>query len=177
MLRLLLLRHAKSDWSDPALSDHDRPLGPRGLKAVPLIAAVMARKGLVPAACLTSTASRARDTARLVLAGLAQGADIAVTPLPALYDFGSGREAAAAIAVHGGTATPLLVVGHNPAFHRLALRLAADGGKADMAKLKRKFPAGALAVIDLAIAAWADLPGATGRLCAFIRPRAINGDD
>jgi phosphohistidine phosphatase len=177
MLRLLLLRHAKSDWSDAATRDHDRPLGARGLKAAPLMGRAMVARELVPAACLTSSARRARDTARLVLAEMPQGAGIAVTPLPALYDFGSGREVAAAIAGHGGTASPLLVVGHNPAFHALALRLAAQGPKADLDELHRKFPTGALAVIDLAIDRWADLPGATGRLVAFIRPKAINGDD
>jgi phosphohistidine phosphatase len=177
MLRLLLLRHAKSDWSDPAIADHDRPLGPRGFKAAPLVAAHMAREALVPAACLTSTARRARDTARLVLAGLPDGAGIAATPLPELYDFGSGREVAAAIARHGGSASPLLVVGHNPAFHALAIRLAAEGGKADLAQLRRKFPTCALAVIDFDIATWAELPGVTGKIVAFIRPKTINGDD
>ena len=174
MLRLLLLRHAKSDWDDAALGDHDRPLAARGLKAAPLVAAVMDREGFVPAACLTSTARRARDTVRLVLAGLPGGADIAVTPLKALYDFGSGREVVAAIAAHGGTASPLMVVGHNPAFHGLALRLASSGAEPDMKELKRKFPTCALAVIDLPIDRWSDLPGATGNLFAFIRPKAIN---
>ncbi len=177
MLRLLLLRHAKSDWSDPASGDHDRPLGPRGLKAAPSVAAVMQRKGFIPAQVLTSTARRARETTRLVLAGLPGGKDIAVTPLRALYDFGSGREVAAAIAAHGGNASPLMVVGHNPAFHGLALRLASSGATPDMEELKRKFPTCALAVIDLPIDRWSDLPGATGRLFAFIRPKAINNGD
>jgi phosphohistidine phosphatase len=141
MLRLLLLRHAKSDWSDAGLGDHDRPLAPRGLKAASLM-----------------------------------GAAIPVTTLAALYDFGSGREVSAVIAAHGGSASPLLVVGHNPAFHALAVRMVADGARAAMAELKRKFPTGALAVIDVPIEAWADLPGAGGKLVAFIRPKAINDD-
>ncbi len=177
MLRLCLLRHAKSDWSDAALDDHDRPLAARGLKAAPLVAAEMDRKGFIPAACLTSTARRARDTVRLVLAGLPGGAHISITPLKALYDFGNGRAVADAIATHGGTASPLMVVGHNPAFHALALRLASSGAEPDMKELKRKFPTCALAVIDLPIARWSDLPGATGTLSAFIRPKAINKEN
>ena len=174
MLRLLLLRHAKSDWSDPALSDHDRPLATRGLKTAPRVAAVMARKGYIPALCLTSTARRARHTVDLVLAGLPGGGDIAVRPLTALYDFGGGREVRQAIAANGGHASPLLVVGHNPALHALAQTLAGDGKKAAMAELKRKFPTAALAVIDFPIATWSELPQATGRLVDFIRPKAIN---
>jgi phosphohistidine phosphatase len=38
MRRLLLLRHAKSSWDEPALADHDRPLAPRGRRASKLIA-------------------------------------------------------------------------------------------------------------------------------------------
>jgi len=174
MLRLLLLRHAKSDWSDPALGDHDRPLNSRGLKAAPRVAAVMARKGYVPALCLTSTARRARHTTDLVLAGLPGGGDIRVRPLTALYNFGRGREVRETIAANGGRASPLLVVGHNPAFHALALNLVGDGKKAAMAEFRRKFPTAALAVIDFPIATWAELPGTMGRLVDFIRPKAIN---
>ena len=38
MLRLFLLRHAKSSWSDPSLHDFDRPLNKRGLSDAPKIA-------------------------------------------------------------------------------------------------------------------------------------------
>jgi phosphohistidine phosphatase len=31
---VVLVRHAKSAWDDPSLDDHDRPLAPRGEKAV-----------------------------------------------------------------------------------------------------------------------------------------------
>jgi len=173
MLRLLLLRHAKSDWSDPALGDHDRPLSGRGLKAAPRVAAVMARKGYIPALCLTSTALRAGNTVDLVLAGLPGSGDVPVRRLAALYDFGSGREVRDAIAENGGNTSPLLVVGHNPAFHALALSLVADGKKSAMAELRRKYPTAALAVIDFPIATWAELAQARGRLVDFIRPKAI----
>jgi len=174
MLRLLLLRHAKSDWSDPGLGDHDRPLSNRGFKAAPRVAAVMARKGYIPALCLTSTALRARHTLNLVLAGLPGGGEVPVRPLTALYDFGSGREVRQAIAANGEGASPLLVVGHNPAFHALALNLVSSGKKSAKVELRRKFPTAALAVIDFPITTWAELPGAAGQLVDFIRPKAIN---
>lgn len=172
MLRLLLLRHAKSDWSDPGLDDHDRPLSKRGLKAAPRVAAVMARKSYIPSLCLTSTARRARHTVDLVLAGL-PGDEIPVRPLPTLYDFGSGGDVRQAIAENGGNSSPLLVAGHNPAFHGLALSLVANGRKSAMAELRRKFPTAALAVIDFPIGAWSELSRSSGRLVDFIRPKAI----
>ncbi|TIP33615.1 MAG: histidine phosphatase family protein, partial [Mesorhizobium sp.] len=45
MKQLLILRHAKSSWDDPALADFDRPLAPRGLKTAPLMGRELARRG------------------------------------------------------------------------------------------------------------------------------------
>ena len=37
MKHLMLLRHAKSSWDHPELSDEERPLAPRGVKVLPLM--------------------------------------------------------------------------------------------------------------------------------------------
>ena len=66
MRRLLLLRHAKSSWSEPGASDHDRPLNRRGQEAAPRIGAYLARHRLIPDRVLCSTARRARETWELV---------------------------------------------------------------------------------------------------------------
>ncbi|MDE0547067.1 histidine phosphatase family protein [Microbacterium sp. C7(2022)] len=63
MIRLALVRHAKSDWGDPALPDHDRPLNARGLSDAPRMAEQFAASGFTPEAILSSTALRARTTA------------------------------------------------------------------------------------------------------------------
>jgi phosphohistidine phosphatase len=68
-LRLLLLRHAKSDWSG-SCGDHDRPLAPRGRKAAPRMGPFMRKKGYVPAAVLCSTAERTKETLELLLPAL-----------------------------------------------------------------------------------------------------------
>src|SRR4051812_14108350 len=68
-VRLLLLRHAKSDWSGN-LGDHDRPLAPRGRKATPRIGACMRKRGYVPAAVVCSTAERTKETLELLLPAL-----------------------------------------------------------------------------------------------------------
>ncbi len=66
MKRLFLMRHAKSSWKDPSLSDIDRPLNKRGRHDAPLMAALFEEKGVAPDIIVTSEAKRAYDTARIV---------------------------------------------------------------------------------------------------------------
>ncbi|MEM9057810.1 MAG: histidine phosphatase family protein, partial [Pseudomonadota bacterium] len=71
MKTLCILRHAKSSWSDPDVSDHDRELNRRGLRDAPRIGRELAAHGIAPDAVFSSTATRARHTAGLVLDALA----------------------------------------------------------------------------------------------------------
>ena len=64
--RLLLLRHAKSSWDDPALADHDRPLAPRGRTAAKLIGEHLRENQIGVSLVLCSSARRARETLDLV---------------------------------------------------------------------------------------------------------------
>ena len=70
MRRLMLLRHAKSDWTAPGTRDHDRPLNPRGREAAPKMGAYMARHALVPDLIVASTATRVTETLDLRAARL-----------------------------------------------------------------------------------------------------------
>jgi len=65
MKRLLLVRHAKSDWSDESLEDFDRPLNKRGKHDAPLMAKFLADQKLIPTYLYSSPANRAYTTARL----------------------------------------------------------------------------------------------------------------
>jgi len=118
-LRLLLLRHAKSDWSG-SLGDHDRPLAARGRKAAPRMGAVMRKKGYVPALVLCSTAERTKETLELLLPALR--ADPKIQYDRALYL----AEWPVLLAILQGAAadTPLLMIGHNPGLEQLASALA-----------------------------------------------------
>ena len=60
--RLLLLRHAKSDWGDPDLADIDRPLAPRGRRAAAVVGAYLREHALVPDLVVTSPSARTRET-------------------------------------------------------------------------------------------------------------------
>jgi len=120
MIRLALVRHAKSDWGDPGLSDHDRPLNDRGMRDAPVMAARLAASGFRPDVILSSTALRARTTAEAFAAELG----VAVSLDPELYGAPSGTLLAAA-AETGATA--VLVVAHDPGMTVLAGRLSGDG--------------------------------------------------
>ena len=66
-MRLILLRHAKSDWSRPGVADHERPLNARGREAASKIGTYMVRHALVPDLIVASTATRVRETLDLAL--------------------------------------------------------------------------------------------------------------
>jgi phosphohistidine phosphatase len=64
MKTLILVRHAKSDWSGDALSDSERPLNERGKKDAPEMAKRLKKKGLKIDAFISSPAKRAKKTAK-----------------------------------------------------------------------------------------------------------------
>jgi len=60
--QLIVMRHAKSSWDDPSLSDHDRPLNPRGLRDAPRMADTIDGLGWKPQLILVSSSTRTRQT-------------------------------------------------------------------------------------------------------------------
>ncbi|WP_118973617.1 SixA phosphatase family protein [Taibaiella koreensis] len=67
---LILVRHAKSDWSTAGQADFDRPLNERGKRDAPEMGGRLKAKGLQPDLILASPAKRAASTARLVAGAL-----------------------------------------------------------------------------------------------------------
>ena len=66
MKELILVRHAKSSWKDPTLSDHERPLNKRGKRDAPEMGERLAASGYDPDLIVSSSADRALDTARTI---------------------------------------------------------------------------------------------------------------
>lgn len=120
MIRLALVRHAKSDWGDPGLDDHDRPLNDRGIRDAPRMAQALAATDFRPEVILSSTALRARTTAEAF--GAASG--VAVDLDPELYG-APARTLLAAAAASG--ARRVLVVAHDPGMTALAGQLSGGG--------------------------------------------------
>lgn len=166
MKTLLILRHAKSSWKQPALDDHDRPLSPRGARDAPRMGALLRRRGLTPDLIVSSTAVRARTTADQVADRSGCGGGVRLDRRLYL----ARPETIAAVAGDlGGGATRLLVVGHNPGLEELVARLT---GAAEI------LPTAALAQVRLPIDAWSGLSTSTrGALVGLWRPRELTGDD
>jgi phosphohistidine phosphatase len=166
--QLFLLRHAKSSWDDSELIDHDRPLAPRGRRAVRLITEHLGREGVTPALVLCSSARRARET----LEGIAPALDEAI-PVQIereLYAASDGRLLERLRAIDDGVESVMLI-GHNPGVEQLALSLA--GGGQNLAVLSRKFPTGALATLEFR-GRWGDLRPGSAELTDFITPKQLD---
>jgi phosphohistidine phosphatase len=166
MPQLHVLRHAKSSWDDPALDDHERPLAPRGRRAVTLLARYVEAHELHPAQVLCSTARRARET----LDGVAPGGEVFVER--ELYDASTTTMLERLKRVPSGTPS-VMVIGHNPALQTLVLRLAGDNGSNDdLAMVRRKFPTGALATLSFECD-WSELEPGSATLVGLVRPKDL----
>src|SRR5919206_1797550 len=124
MRQLLLLRHAKSSWDDPGLSDHARPLNARGRRSAAAMADAMRELGLSPDIVLVSSARRTLQTLE-ALTPFEDGA--LIEPMDALY-LAPWRQLLDLIKEVPETARSLLVIGHNPGLHELAMALAGAAG-------------------------------------------------
>jgi phosphohistidine phosphatase len=173
MFRLMLLRHAKSDWPD-GVADHERPLGRRGTEAAPAMGAYMATEQLIPDLVVVSSARRTRETWEL--AGAAFREELPTRFEPRIYD-ASPEDLLGVVHETPNDVRTLLLVGHNPGFEELAGRLVGHGDRYAFARMLQKFPTAALAVIDFTVAGWADVVDRAGRLDRFVTPRMIGGID
>src|SRR5438045_8636679 len=119
MLRLMLLRHAKSSWTDPERDDRDRPLSGRGANAATAMGAFMRKKRLIPDVVLCSPARRAGDTWKLVAKTLKAAPKLILDD--ALYDFGDGGRLLDSLRQKGDDAKCVLLICHNPAVDSMRL--------------------------------------------------------
>jgi phosphohistidine phosphatase len=166
---LYLLRHAKSSWDDPGLTDHDRPLAPRGRKAARRIASHLSRTQRRPRLVLCSSATRARQTWDAIAGVLGATAEVVVED--ALY----GADAVELLArLHEvpEAVEAVLVVGHNPALQDLASWLAGGGDPGSLGRLRDKFPTGAMATLSTE-GAWDSLGAEQAYLVALVAPRDL----
>ena len=159
MKTLYILRHAKSSWDDRSLSDFDRPLNARGLRAAPFIGSLMKEHGLIPDVIVSSPAMRAKQTAELVRE--AAGFEPEVTFSERIYEATVGT-LVSIISDIDNTNVSALIVGHNPGSEGLVCYL--TGEIAPM-------PTAALAVIGLKIDEWDDISAGCGTMTRVFRPR------
>jgi len=160
MKTLLILRHAKSSWKDPELSDHDRPLNKRGKHDAPLMGQLLKEKKLVPDLIISSTAVRAKDTALTVAERV--GYDNEIIFESTLYAASPDAyiKAISNVADNGKDFSTILVIGHNPGLEELIEVL--TGEMHELATCE-------LAVIELPTKKWSNLNMRQGKLIDEIR--------
>ena len=171
MLRLLLLRHAKSAWDNAVMGDFDRTLNARGRLAPPLMGAYMQTNALLPDRILCSSAMRTRETLAGLLPSLSEECSVELTR--DLYEV-SAQEAFEVLMERGGSAGTLLNIGHNPATQELALGLLSRGDNTLIDSIENKYPTAALTVIDFDITDWSALKPGSGLLVSFTRPADLD---
>ena len=163
---LIVVRHAKSDWSE-GLPDHERPLAPRGLRDAPRLGRWLTEEGHVPELVVCSTARRTRETWQRV-------SDQLPSPPPVEYDddlYGADvPELLNAARRTPSDVTTLALVGHEPGVSDVTLHLAGHGE--GTRQVQAKFPTGAAAVLATTDP-WDAVRSA--RLVAFFRPRDFTG--
>ncbi|MFI1941491.1 SixA phosphatase family protein [Streptomyces purpureus] len=164
--RLVVLRHAKSAWPE-GLPDHDRPLGPRGLRDAPAAGRWLRDADCLPELVLCSTARRARSTWELA------AAEMPGTP-PARHDrrvYAADSQSLLDLVreVPDDVGT-LLLIGHNPGLQELVLLLVGETLDDTLQRVEAKFPTSAIAVLTRR-GAWADFAPGTALLTDLAVPR------
>lgn len=138
-----------------------------------MIGGYLARHDYVPGLVLCSSARRAVETLDLVLAGWPR--QPVVRKQKNLY-LAMPREMLKRVQTAGNEQDCIMLVGHNPGIADLANWLCHEGDPTARAALSRKFPTGAVAVIDFDVEDWREVDAETGRLVAFVTPRQIEQD-
>jgi phosphohistidine phosphatase len=169
MRRLLLLRHAKTERPKPGERDRDRKLMPRGRADAPVIGTYMARHRLAPDLALVSPATRAEETWALVA--------IACKKAPRVQKdariYNANADTLIELVKETRDAQTLLIVGHNPGLHDLAVQLIAAGDVEARERINEKLPTAGLVVIEFPFDDWSQLHRSSGRLERFVSPRLI----
>jgi phosphohistidine phosphatase len=172
MKTLILMRHAKSDWSQGELSDFGRPLNKRGKRAASDMAAYLCKHGLVPDYALISSSVRTRETWERM------GEGFRATPPPHelrrdLY-LARPRTILEAIKSLSESHDCVLVLAHNPGIEQFAVLLAAPdqdtAGEAALSSLREKFPTAGMAIFRLPDTPWEEVRFGTAQLLEFAAP-------
>ncbi|THA22976.1 histidine phosphatase family protein [Streptomyces sp. A1277] len=163
--RIVLLRHAKAEWSQE--SDHERPLAERGRTDAPVAGRKLADSGIVFDLALCSTAARTRETWKLAVHEMPRRPKTVYEER--IYEASLG-ELIALINETPDDVANLLVIGHNPGMHALADALSGSGEGDTLARLTRGgFPTAAFAVVEFS-GPWKSVEQGVGRLTDYWTP-------
>lgn len=161
-LEFILMRHAKSSWSDPRLPDHDRPLNARGRASAKAIGTWMEENGYRPEQTLCSSSARTRETLDLL------AVESEVSYLEALYHASEHRMLQ--LLQNKATTKSVLMLGHNPGAAFLAQAIVKTPPKSEAFSL---FPTAACLVVRFDVERWQDVQFGTAHAEAFVVPQTL----
>ncbi|MFJ7197315.1 MULTISPECIES: SixA phosphatase family protein [unclassified Streptomyces] len=163
--RIVLLRHAKAEWSQD--SDHERPLAERGRKDAPVAGRKLVDSGIDLDLALCSTAARTRETWKLAVHEMPHRPRTVYEER--LYEASLG-ELIALINETPDDVHDLLVIGHNPGMHAVADALSESAEGDALTRMTRGgFPTAAFAVVEFT-GSWKGVEHGVGRLVEYWTP-------
>jgi phosphohistidine phosphatase len=174
MRRLLLLRHAKTETDAPSGHDHDRRLDDRGRRDAAEIGGWIGRHPPFPDRVLVSPAVRARQTwefAWEAMEGPVRQPQVEL--VPELYGADPKKLLRTIRMASVSDPKRLMLVGHNPGMHELALTLTGSGDAAARKALDHNLPTSGLAIFDFATDDWNEVAFRRGKLVLFVSPKLL----
>jgi phosphohistidine phosphatase len=174
MRRLMLLRHAKTENDAPSGRDQDRRLDKRGRHDAAEIGGWIGRHPPFPDLVLVSNAIRAHQTWEIAWEAMKELAPEPVVEfVPDLYGADPAQLLQVMRDASASDPARLMLVGHNPGMHELALALARSGDAAGRRALADNLPTSGLAVFDFDIDDWTEVAFRRGRLAVFVSPKLL----
>lgn len=159
MKKLYLVRHAKSDWSNPSLDDFDRPLNQRGKKNAPFMGKVLKKKKIKPDLIISSPAYRARETARKIAKKIRYLDEIMYNEH--LYE-ASLKEILEIVTFIEDEYDEVFIVGHNPGLNTLAFYLV---------DFNENIPTSGILEIEFNSQTWREINKKNAKLVSFEYPK------
>ena len=168
MKRIVLIRHAKSSWSDPAADDVTRPLNRRGRLAASLMGAWLEDMELAPDAVWLSPATRTKETwARMrTVCGGHKG-----EVHKALYM--ADPSTMLKILNASGDAKVIAIVGHQPGMSAMARKLSDGKMSTTVARALSHYPTGGIAVLEADVKQSADISFKACKFAQFVIPKDL----
>jgi phosphohistidine phosphatase len=158
---LILVRHAKSSWENPGLSDFDRPLNNRGLRDAPFMAKLLNEKDIKPDLILTSPAKRAYETSKYFATALSYPVE-SIQKKELIYSSGP-KDILKIINQTDDSYNCIMLFGHNPDLSTISNYLSNNNFES--------LPTCGVICIDFPIDSWATMDEESGKVRFFEFPK------
>lgn len=163
MKTLLMMRHAKSSWSNSNLSDYERPLNNRGKQDAPRMGALLKQQNLTPQLIISSSAERALSTAEAVALASDYEGEIQYTRR---FYHADPEDYLTVLQTVADEFERVMIVGHNPGMAELVAQLTGEEMRVTTANI---------AYVQLPLTQWAELSeGTSGELIYLWRPKELD---